>query len=180
MKWNDLTKEQQEFLLELDREYPMPEGATHFDMDDVDSSSWLNYDYAENSEELSFWHLGEWNEYDPCLTERKLHVRIPDKPWSCQDDNYPEDVSLTKQPVSDMVKKPNHYQLLPEYEVKDVIKALLDKIEASDFDMTYYEAGFFQQSMQYFMRFYAKNELEDLKKGVETMQFVINSMEERS
>lgn len=79
----------------------------------------------------------------------------------------------------DMVKKPNHYQLLPEYEVKDVMKALLDKIEESDFKMSHYEAGWYQQSMQYFLRFYAKNGLEDLEKGLETMQFVVDSIKQR-
>lgn len=80
---------------------------------------------------------------------------------------------------NDMVKRPNHYQLLPEYEVKDVMKALLDKIEESDFKMTYYEAGWYQQSMQYFLRFYAKNGLEDIEKGIQTMQFVVDSIKER-
>lgn len=80
---------------------------------------------------------------------------------------------------SDVVKRPNHYQLLPEYEVKDVMKALLDRIEESDFRMTHYEAGWFQQSMQYFLRFYAKNGLEDLEKGIQTMQFVVDNMKER-
>lgn len=173
MKWNDLTKEQQEFLLELDREYPMPEGATHFDIRDRFDTSWMQLD----EEDGVYLTATDGDRYCAVDATEALgdFIPIPDKPWY-----DPEDVALTKQPVSDMVKKPNHYQLLPEYEVKDVIKALLDKIEASDFDMTYYEAGFFQQSMQYFMRFYAKNELEDLKKGVETMQFVINSMEGRS
>jgi len=79
----------------------------------------------------------------------------------------------------DVVKKPNHYQLLPEYEVKDINKALLDKIESSGYDISLYEAGWFQQSMQYFLRFYAKNGIEDLEKGIETMQFVVDSMKER-
>lgn len=81
---------------------------------------------------------------------------------------------------NDMIKKPNHYQLLPEYEVKDILKALLDKVEESDFEMTLYEAAWYQQAMQYFMRAYAKNGLEDFKKGVETMQFVVDSMESRN
>ena len=76
-------------------------------------------------------------------------------------------------------QKPNHYQVLPEYRVKDINKALLDKIEESDFEMSLNEAGWYQQSMQYFMRFYAKNGLEDLKKGVETMLIVIESLESK-
>jgi len=94
-----------------------------------------------------------------------------------------EVIEIIKQetPVSsDMIAKPSHYQLLPEYEVKDVMKALLDKIEASNFDMSYYEAGWYQQSMQYFLRFHGKNGLEDLEKGLQTMQFVVDSLKERN
>lgn len=81
----------------------------------------------------------------------------------------------------DMVSKPNHYQLFPEYslEVKHINKRLLDKIGQSDFDMSLYEAGWYQQAMQYLMRFHTKNGLEDIKKGIQTLQFVVDSMEER-
>ena len=75
--------------------------------------------------------------------------------------------------VNDLVKRPDHYQLLPEYEVKEVIKALLDKIDASDFDMSSYQVGWLQQSLQYQMRFYAKNGWEDLEKAYETLGFVL-------
>lgn len=85
----------------------------------------------------------------------------------------------TTEVVYDVVTKPSHYQVLPEYQVKDINKALLDSVEESGFDMSLDEAGWYQQGMQYFMRFYAKNGIEDLKKGVEAMQIVINSMEAR-
>lgn len=82
--------------------------------------------------------------------------------------------------MTDTIKSPNHYALIENYEVKDINKALLDRIEESDFDISLYEAGWYQQSMQYFMRFYAKGGLEDLEKGVQTMQFVVDSLKERS
>ena len=80
----------------------------------------------------------------------------------------------------DTVKRPSHYQLLPEYEVKDVIKALLDKIDESDFEMSSYECGWLQQSLQYTFRFYAKNKLEDLEKAHETLGFVIEEMKRKT
>jgi len=95
-------------------------------------------------------------------------------------DELVEQIKLETHVNTDMVAKPSHYQLLPEYEVKDVMKALLDKVEASDFDMSYYEAGWFQQAMQYFLRFHGKNGLEDLEKGLQTMQFVVDSLKERN
>ena len=94
------------------------------------------------------------------------------------EDGYVERVSEAyKELTKSTPQKPSHYQVLPEYRVKDINKALLDKIQESDFEMSLNEAGWYQQSMQYFMRFYAKNGLEDLKKGVETMQIVIDSLE---
>lgn len=90
-----------------------------------------------------------------------------------------DDESLEKSGEIDIVKRPNHYQLLPEYEVKHVIKALLDKVDASDFEMTSYQAGWLQQSLQYLLRFYAKNGLEDLEKGYETLGFVIEDMKKK-
>lgn len=82
---------------------------------------------------------------------------------------------------TDMVVSPKHYQLFPEFnlEIKDINKRILDNMEESSFDITLYEAGWYQQSMQYFERFYLKNGIEDLKKGIQTMQFVIDSMEQR-
>lgn len=71
------------------------------------------------------------------------------------------------------VKRPSHYQLLPEYQVNDIIKALLDKMDESDFEMTSYQAGWLQQSLQYQLRFYAKNGWEDLEKAYETLGFVL-------
>lgn len=81
----------------------------------------------------------------------------------------------------DMIVSPKHYQLFPEFnlEIKDINKRILDNMEESGFDITLYEAGWYQQSMQYFERFYLKNGIEDLKKGIQTMQFVIDSMEQR-
>ena len=81
----------------------------------------------------------------------------------------------------DMIVSPKHYQLFPEFnlEIKDINKRILDNMEESNFDITLYEAGWYQQSMQYFERFYLKNGIEDLKKGIQTMQFIIDSMEQR-
>lgn len=81
----------------------------------------------------------------------------------------------------DMIVSPKHYQLFPEFnlEIKDINKRILDNMEESGFDITLYEAGWYQQSIQYFERFYLKNGIEDLKKGIQTMQFVIDSMEQR-
>eukprot|EP00918_Siedleckia_nematoides_P052531 GHVU01114749.1.p1 GENE.GHVU01114749.1~~GHVU01114749.1.p1 ORF type:complete len:184 (+),score=19.02 GHVU01114749.1:40-591(+) len=122
---------------------------------------------------------------DMKFTANESYAPGPEEIFIDLPDNKPadEDIELLnnydkrkENEETNSVTKPNHYQLLPEYEVKDVNKALLDKIEESEFDLSLYEAGWYQQSMQYFMRFYAKNGLEDLEKGVQTMQFVIDSI----
>lgn len=108
--------------------------------------------------------------------------------------SYEELIDLAKKRLSDhntttevkdsvdklrQIDKPDYYQLLPEYQVSDINKALLDKIEQSDFDMTFNEAGWFQQAMQYLMRFYGKNGIDDLEKGVYALNTVIQSLKER-
>lgn len=92
-----------------------------------------------------------------------------------------EEIAGDENLVNDMVKNPKHYQLFEEFglEIKDVNKRILDNIEKSDFDMTLYEASWWTQSSQYLLRFYEKGGVEDLKKCVQTLQFVIESMEER-
>lgn len=90
-----------------------------------------------------------------------------------------EDTEETQKP--DMIVSPKHYQLFPEFnlEIKDINKRILDNMEESGFNITLYEAGWYQQAMQYFERCYLKNGLEDLEKGIVTMQFVVDSMKER-
>ena len=92
--------------------------------------------------------------------------------------SLPDDENL----VNDVVKSPKHYRLFEEFglEIKDVNKRILDNIEKSDFDMTLYEAGWLQQALQYQMRAHEKNGLEDYKKAIQTLQFVVDSMEERN
>lgn len=71
--------------------------------------------------------------------------------------------------------KPKHYEILG-MEVKDINEELLNKIQSSDFDMSLNEAGWYQQAMQYFFRFYAKNGVEDLEKGIEAMRILVASL----
>jgi hypothetical protein len=105
---------------------------------------------------------------------------IPIEQANVIQDNY-IDGGETKESF-DMVNLPKHYQLFPEYnlEVKDINKRLLDNIEKSDFEISLYAAGWYQQAMQYFLRFYEKGGLEDLKKGINTMGFVVSDIEERA
>ena len=63
--------------------------------------------------------------------------------------------------------------------IDEQIRSILDNMEEADFNITLYEAGWYQQAMQYFERCYLKNGLEDLEKGIVTMQFVVDSMKER-
>ena len=63
--------------------------------------------------------------------------------------------------------------------IDEQIRSILDNMEEAGFNITLYEAGWYQQAMQYFERCYLKNGLEDLEKGIVTMQFVVDSMKER-
>lgn len=89
-------------------------------------------------------------------------------------------MSESKRDRMRQVDRPDYYQVLPEYQVRDINKALLDKIEESDFDLSLDEAGWYQQAMQYLMRFYGKNGIDDLEKAVYALNIVIESLKERS
>ena len=154
-------------------------------------------EYSKQVQEVLFKLGYKWSGNDSTC------VQLTDKSWLFADDgeitwldyNYnnvkevdleyikslldKEDTEETQKP--DMIVSPKHYQLFPEFnlEIKDINKRILDNMEESSFDITLYEAGWYQQSMQYFERFYLKNGIEDLKKGIQTMQFVIDSMEQR-
>lgn len=80
----------------------------------------------------------------------------------------------------DAVKSPKHYAVIGEYQVKDINKAILDSMLEEGFDITLDEAGWWQQAMQYLMRGHKKGGIEDYKKAIQAMQFVVESMEERN
>jgi len=96
--------------------------------------------------------------------------------------------SLTSETISGDLKlahdmknsiKPKHYELMG-VEVKDILEEVLDKVEKSNFNMSLNEAGWYQQAMQYFLRFYAKNGLEDLEKGIEAMNILVKSIKTKN
>jgi hypothetical protein len=97
MKYTDLTKEQREhfdWLIECYGEPPTK--ATHFDIMDCYSSSWSRI----HAGVWQYWDKvdTEWIKYTPRTLEGAKFVSIPDKPWCCQDDNNPKDVSPTPKP----------------------------------------------------------------------------------
>ena len=77
-------------------------------------------------------------------------------------------------PLHDPVKSPSHYQLLPGVEVIHVRKALLDKIPN---DWTPYQIDCWSRAWEYLTRAPAKNGLEDLKKGLTYLEWLIEDME---
>ena len=103
-------------------------------------------------------------------TEAETQIK-PKPKKKCEWDYNPGDAGSTKKMSA--VKKPSHYQLLPDYEVKDVIKALLDKVDESDFEISSNDCGWLQQALQYQFRFYAKGGWEDLEKAYEALGFVL-------
>lgn len=109
------------------------------------------------------------------------HCNYPDILYPCPDISKIKDGTDISKGLEETVLSPSHYQLFPEFdlEVKDVNKRLLGKIEDSDFDMNLFEAGWYQQAMQYFFRFYAKNGINDLEKGINSLQIMIDSHKER-
>lgn len=74
----------------------------------------------------------------------------------------------------DMVGKPKHYQVLPGVEVRDIIKALVAKIEANK-SLTAMQVADYVQLMQYLLRFMDKNGDEDLAKAKVYLDWLVES-----
>lgn len=75
----------------------------------------------------------------------------------------------------DPVTKPKHYMLLPNVEVRDVLKALTSKLNSFP-PMVIAD---YVQMMQYGMRFMEKNGIEDLKKMRWYLDKVIEQLENK-
>ena len=75
--------------------------------------------------------------------------------------------------MTDIINKPSHYQLLEGVEVMDITKAVLDKIEKSDMQMSLNAAGWLQQTLQYLLRCYDKGKWQDLEKAKRTLEYVL-------
>lgn len=71
----------------------------------------------------------------------------------------------------DIVSKPKHYMLVPGIEVRDICKALAERMQDK------YPAFFISdyiQFLQYVLRFDQKNGIEDLKKAQWYLEKLIN------
>lgn len=78
----------------------------------------------------------------------------------------------------DVVNNPKHYQLVEGFEVKDLMKLLLNRIENSDIGFTHFQSSCYKEAMQYFLRFMLKNGQEDIQKGVYYMNEVLKEWQE--
>lgn len=71
----------------------------------------------------------------------------------------------------DIISKPKHYMLVPGVEVRDICKALAERMQDK------YPAFFisdYVQFLQYVLRFDQKNGIEDLKKAKWYLEKLIN------
>lgn len=75
----------------------------------------------------------------------------------------------------DAVHKPSHYQIMPGVEVKDVRRALLDKIPAGQ--ASYHEITCWDRSWEYLTRMWGKGGLEDARKARVYLDWLIESLE---
>lgn len=79
------------------------------------------------------------------------------------------------------VDSPSHYQLLAGFEVKDLMRIMLERIEESDvIDFTHFQSSCYKEAMQYLLRFMRKNGIEDIKKSIHYLEQVIEEEEWKS
>lgn len=71
----------------------------------------------------------------------------------------------------DMVNKPSHYRLTDGFEVKDLMKLVLDNIE-QNMEMSHFKASCYKEMLQYLIRAPLKNGWEDIEKA----QFYLNEV----
>jgi len=76
----------------------------------------------------------------------------------------------------DNVSKPKHYQLLPGVEVMDVRRALLAKIDAMDSPPSAFAVNCWDRGLEYTIRAWEKNGMEDLEKAVTYLQLCIEEL----
>ena len=73
---------------------------------------------------------------------------------------------------------PKHYDLFPEHgiQVRELMQVLCDKLDRQGF------SGFlcsdYVQAMQYFLRWFEKNGIEDIEKGIWYMNKIIHQVQE--
>lgn len=105
-----------------------------------------------------------------------------DKPWVTEiteQYNFLNPEPKVKSPKHDVVNNPKHYQLVDGFEVKDLMKLLLNRIEVSDVGFTHFQSSCYKEAMQYFLRFMLKNGQEDIQKGVYYMNEVLKEWEDK-
>ena len=78
--------------------------------------------------------------------------------------------------MSDMVNKPSHYQLVNGLEVKDIRKAIFDKIPMGK--LSYHQADCYSRAWEYLTRACFKHEspLEDFQKAQTYLTWLIGDL----
>jgi hypothetical protein len=73
----------------------------------------------------------------------------------------------------DYVNAPPHYMLIEDFEVKDLMKLLLDRIETSSVvHFSHFQSSCYKEAVQYLVRCMNKNGIEDIRKA----QYYINEV----
>lgn len=83
------------------------------------------------------------------------------------------------QPAQDMVNSPSHYQLVNGLEVKDIRKAIFDKIPMGK--LSYHQADCYSRAWEYLTRACFKHEspLEDLQKAQTYLTWLIDDLADK-
>ncbi len=77
--------------------------------------------------------------------------------------------------MHDIVKKPKHYMLMDNLEVRDVLAALVSKMNVENTPKNALFESDYVQMMQYLMRFMDKNGKQDLEKAQWYLEKLINA-----
>lgn len=118
------------------------------------------------------------------------HFDIPEDFWEKIPKRPPNALNTTQEYIQKIQEKypeeterdsinPKHYDLFPEHgiQVREVLEVLCNKLDAA-YPVPSFLVSDYVQAMQYFMRFFEKNGIEDIKKGIWYMNKIVEQLEE--
>ena len=107
-----------------------------------------------------------------CKHSSKHNIDICD---SCEYDVIRGHTKWEPIKMYDTVKKPKHYMLMDNLEVRDVLAALVSKMNVENTPKNALFESDYVQMMQYLMRFMDKNGKQDLEKAQWYLEKLINA-----
>ena len=153
-KFTDLTKEQQEHFTQLMKDYEIPEGSSHLDINDNTQTAFIRF----VDDEFSFWTGYQWSTDTTWVDTDKIeyYYPLPSPPYYVPE--YDPFKESTNSPL-DVQEGGNHYK-----------KCKIQPIEYIHANNIGYLEG---NVIKYVTRYKDKNGVEDIKKAMHYLELIL-------